>query len=436
MKNWGKLEAIVAAVVIGMVFLVVMVLTGALPGIQTQDGRRGVSASMWGFIPSRDMENTLRVFGKENFGSIRLNYTEKNLDTYEEDLLNAMAGGSGPDIFMMTQDMILKHGNKAYVIPNTVITEREYLNTFVDSADIFLTEGGTLAIPFAVDPMVAYWNKDLFNSAGIALPPRYWSDFVTNVTQLTNKDSFNNIFQSGTAMGEYTNVRNAKDIVSMLILQGGTKIVQREKGKVRWSHSLSEGGVSPFVSALTFYTNFSNPSKNSYSWNRALPNSRDMFLSGKLAMYFGFASEYNFIRKASPHLNFDVTIVPQVENSSVRATYGKVYALSVSINSPQKSGAMDTIFSFTLPEILSVMAEDKISLPPSRRDLIGEGSEDPARAVFYSSTLLARSWAEPGAETTGNLFKDMVEAIVTGRKGVNESVRSTEAFFVAELKKY
>ena len=56
--------------------------------------------------------------------------------------------------------------------------------------------------------------------------------------------------------------------------------------------------------ALLFYTDFTNPSKTSYSWNAALPQSFDAFTSGELAAYLGYASEYNSIISRNPNLRF------------------------------------------------------------------------------------------------------------------------------------
>jgi hypothetical protein len=55
-----------------------------------------------------------------------------------------------------------------------------------------------------------------------------------------------------------------------------------------------------------------------------LPKSREYFLSGRLATYFGFASEAPKIRLINPNLNFDVAEMPSDENSNNKTVFSKV----------------------------------------------------------------------------------------------------------------
>ena len=50
-------------------------------------------------------------------------------------------------------------------------------------------------------------------------------------------------------------------------------------------------------SVLTYYTDFANPLKSVYSWNRSFSSSRDAFLAQNLAVYFGPGSEIEYITR-------------------------------------------------------------------------------------------------------------------------------------------
>ncbi|MCD5396682.1 MAG: hypothetical protein LRZ98_00730 [Candidatus Pacebacteria bacterium] len=55
-----------------------------------------------------------------------------------------------------------------------------------------------------------------------------------------------------------------------------------------------------------------------------MPNSRDVFLSGKLATYFGFSSELRGLRLKNPNLNFDIAMVPNPKKKEKKQVFARV----------------------------------------------------------------------------------------------------------------
>ena len=88
--------------------------------------------------------------------------------------------------------------------------------------------------------------------------------------------------------------------------------------------------TSPAVSALRMYTEFANPAKYFYSWNRAMEKDIDAFSQYKLSIYFGLMSDFLRIKNKNPNLNFDITTIPQIrDDNSRKLTGGKVYGVAV-----------------------------------------------------------------------------------------------------------
>ena len=53
-------------------------------------------------------------------------------------------------------------------------------------------------LPFFIDTLAMFYNKDLFNNAGIANPPVFWNrEFQQDVKKLTKQDAKGQIVQSG-----------------------------------------------------------------------------------------------------------------------------------------------------------------------------------------------------------------------------------------------
>jgi len=177
--------------------------------------------------------------------------------------------------------------SKLLAIPFDTLNERTFRETYIDGAEIFIRSDGTYGLPLAVDPLLMYWNRDIFSSSGIALPPKTWETLVSQTTRSINRvDDWLNFSQSTIAFGEYGNVTHAKSILSMLLLQTGNNIVTESKdGQYKVVLDRGTGESLPSGNAvLSFYIQFAHPSSDAYSWNRSKGMDRAEFLEGKLAL--------------------------------------------------------------------------------------------------------------------------------------------------------
>jgi ABC-type glycerol-3-phosphate transport system substrate-binding protein len=271
---------------------------------------------------------------------------------------------------------------------------------------------------------------------GIASPPATWDELFAQVNKLTKKDDRGNVLRAGGALGEYRNVKNAKEILSLLMLQTGNKIVDPRTLDVVFQGGAQNVGQSPAVSALSFFLEFSNPSKTfTYSWNRSLPLSDEMFVSGKLAFYFGRISEFNELQDRNPHLNFDIAVVPQVRDASIKATYGGIFGLVISKLSPNQSAVMSAALRMGEADMAKAFS-DRLGIIPARRDLLSAGSPNSVLSVGYRSAIMSRGWLQPDEVSTGQIFQRMVESVGTGKALLSEAVNVAERELGSALNVY
>ena len=47
------------------------------------------------------------------------------------------------------------------------------------------------------DPLVMYWNQDIFTSSGIAQPPKTWTEFLSIIPELSVTDELGTVYKSG-----------------------------------------------------------------------------------------------------------------------------------------------------------------------------------------------------------------------------------------------
>jgi len=414
-------------------FIVVGVVVFALFGGAFGSSGPG-AVVIWGTVDEGTMQYLLDSLRSQDGSLSDTSYVKKDPATYRQDLINAMAAGTGPDLFVVSQEDLGAMQDKIALMPYATVPQQTYLNAFIDEGQLFLTSQGELAMPFLIDPLVMYWNKDTLASAGISGAPQYWSDVLTETPSLTKLDGSSNVTKSAIAMGTWDNISNAKALVSALFMQAGDYITTRANDQLVSIIGSTPAGAqeAPGESALRFYTEFADPSKTNYSWNRSLPNAADAFTAGQLAMYFGFASEYSSLKARNPNLNIGVSLLPQLKGASLQLTYGNLLGLAASKSSRNLAGALIVAQKLTTPTAIGVLTS-QTGLPPVRRDVAADTSASAAASVFVQSSLIARGWTDPDPAQTDDIFKTMINSTVSGQNDPAQAVSEAAQAFAQLL---
>lgn len=372
---------------------------------------------IWGTLDGSSFSTLLRQLSDSNDAFLAVSYVQKDPTTFEADLTQAIASGTGPDLFVLRQDYAVLDTPKIQPIPYTgagSLPRSQFESTFIDVASPFLGEKGVLAVPFLVDPLVLYWNKDILNTYGFAQPPQYWDQTPAMVASITKKGEAGTIVLSAIPMGEYANVDNAKDILSLLILQAGGLITTYDNGKLTPVIAGTVGNsLGATEKALDFYTSFANPSRDaSYTWNRSLPGSRASFAAGASALYVGFASENALIHKMNPNGNFAIARIPQIRNVATAIDVARVYGFAIPRNAKNPSGSLTLAYTLA-SSANTAIAAGLFAIPPARRDVLAKGA-DGDMGVFETEAIRAHTWVDPDPLATADIFKAMIENTTSG----------------------
>lgn len=388
----------------------------------TGGGQQVVPVVMWGTMKADIMNRFLGTISNAVSDTMSVSYVEKKPESFESELIAALARGTGPDLVLLPQDLIVKQLDKFYTIPFANYSERTFKDTFIQEGNLYLTPEGIIGFPFSVDPLVMYWNRDMLTNEGIVAPPVSWLQFFDLASKLTKKDANGTITQSFVSFGEMRNVAHAKDIVSLLALQAGTPIVGRTPQGVFESLLNKKGDtIAPAEQAVSFFTEFSNPVKAAYSWNRAMPQNKNAFIAEKLALYFGYASELPSLLSANPNLNFDVALVPQAGGKKM--TFGAMNGLAILKSSKNIVPAYTAILTLIGADVQAVWV-DSSGFAPVRLDMLSSLPGDAYKSIFYQSALIATAWLDPNREATDGLFTRLIENVTSGKMRLSDSVSS------------
>ncbi len=386
--------------------------------------------------------------------NITIEYKKLRFDEYEQELLEAFATDKGPDVFSIHNTWTRKYQSMGLLMPlpkqismvfpqivGSIKKEVQYnertTNTispasvgkfFIDTVynDVVIStknettgvaEDNIYGLPLGVDTLVLYYNKDLFNNAGIANAPLYWNrEFQQDVKKLTKQNNKGEIVQAGAALGGANNIERTTDILSVLMMQNGTKMM--DNGSVKFSQipeAYSGKDYNPGLEALRFYTDFANPAKEVYTWNETLDNSLDMFITGKLGMMFGYSYMLPMIKSRAPGLNFSISKLPQIEGNTVTKNFANYWVETVSKKSKHPEEAWDFVTFMTQKDNVKTHLE-KTNKPTALRSLVDEQLKNEELAVFVDQVLTAESWYEGrNANAAETIMKDMIKEAIVGQ---------------------
>ena len=407
-----------------------------------------VDLEVWGVFDDSDAYQEVFSAYKElnpYIGEIR--YRKLQPENYQEELLQALAANKGPDIFMLRNAWVKDFQDKIEPAPENY-NEKTYRDAFVDvAAEDFIGEDKKIyGAPLSVDSLALYYNKDLFNAAGIAKPPTNWEELASDSVLLTRLNSIGNFEQSGVALGTATNINRSTDILSAMMFQLGFDPTQSKDVNITGESSRK---------AMEFYTQFANIRSQQYSWNGGQHYSIDAFYEGNLAMMLNYSWQYPVLKQKNAKLNIGIAPLPQFIGGK-QANIANYWGYAVTKNKEYvPKDAKDTMTqdmyttlrrheAWQLLRYMTYPSQNKtITLenaitkntkdfplkfdpakkyleitkkPAARRDLIAEQQNDLILGPFASGNLLAKNWQQVDVEKAEAILADTVESIVRGER--------------------
>ena len=405
---------VIGAMAFGLTFLV-LCLGGFVPFCKSS-GSKIKKMTVWGVFDNRTvLETGLNEFVNLH-GGLEITYKKIPVDEYEKELVNELAAGRGPDVVYIQNAWLPKYEDKLQPISDEVISIVDLRREFPDVVETdFAPDGDIYALPLYLDTLALYYNKDVFNSAGLTRPPKTWEEFQDYVKKISRIDATGEILRSAAAMGTARNINRSTDILNLLMLQAGAKMVNRDDeiatfGNIRFIEGA--GDINPGLEALTFYTDFANPLKSVYTWNDDQDYSIDAFYAGKTAMMINYSHHIQTLHDKSPSLNFGIAPIPQPKNQSKLVNYPNYWGLAVTKKAGKTSELAFEFVRFMTNQANSQIYAQLTEKPVARRDLVEWQRTDPELGVFSLQGLTAISWWQKDNLIIEQIFANMIESVI------------------------
>jgi len=271
--------------------------------------------TIWAFDDEDVWKPIIRDLEKELKG-YEIKYVKKEFNSsYENDSLNSILSGEGPDVWAIPNDWVYRHKDKLVPMPESALEEINLDEKFVPvvKQSVYFDQK-TYGLAPAIDTLMVYYNNTLFDDALdefntshkgsdyaearktasqlLREVPVTWKEFSETV-KLINTRNGDGFSRSGVALGTYNNTSQAVDVLYDLMLQNETSFTSEDLQTAIFNlPQTTNAGTkdTPAKRALDFYLSFSNPNSNNYSWNEAQGSDVEAFVNNKVAMIFGYES--------------------------------------------------------------------------------------------------------------------------------------------------
>ncbi len=410
-----------------IIFLFLLLLLGAGIGIKYMSGRTGGSGgsgeaaiTYWGlWEDSPIIQGVITDFQTAN-PNIKIKYVKQSQRQYRERLQAAIARGDGPDVFQFHNTWVPMLRNELSAAPKTFMTVAEFGTTFYPVASSDLVGGQAIyGVPLNFEGLGLYYNEDLFTSAGVT-PPTTWPELLKIVPNLTVKtDTL--IQQSAIALGTTGNVENFSDIVGLMMMQNGARLVSPTGKEAE--------------DTLMFYRKFSNPSDPVYTWNETMDNSIYAFAMGKVAMILAPSWRVFDVKQINPDLKFKIAPVPQLPGNTIN--WASYWVGGVSTKSKYQTAAWEFLKYLTSRDVMTKLygEEAKARLfgePYARVDLGSTLIADPYVGSYIQGAPTAKSFPLASRTFDNGINDKLIQYLTDAVNAVGQGTAPTAALKTAD----
>ncbi len=412
---------------VGIFATLASVIVFSHPSKKTESGAQG-NVTIWGTVPQEIISDSLQRFNPtaKNYG---LTYIYIPEEKFNQKLLEGLANNNGPDLILAPYQMILTQAQRLQPFP---ITATEYKNIYVDGAGVLYAKDGALALPVSIEPMVLFYNRSFLSKHSIVKPPETW-DELSDITSTLTLQKGNKIVESAIPLGT-PDTPYAKDIIMAIVSQLGQVPVLLETGrdgKVVYTVTANtpvteDSQVFPLATTMRFFTQFSDSGQSSYTWNTSLGDPITAFIAEKVAMYIGYAGEYEELKARNPRADFGMTYFPQTKGYNTFKTGMRMYAIASLKASKNPTTAFVVESQLAGADFAPGIASTLGGVAPLR-SVLNSSNLDP---VLMRSALVAYGWYDSHPTETSMRTTSMISDIINYRYGPNEASN----MFVARLR--
>jgi multiple sugar transport system substrate-binding protein len=242
---------------------------------EAADGPVTLSYMVWDTNQVPVMKELAAAFTKEH-PTVTVDVQMTPWADYWTKLRATVSGGAAPDVFWMNGPNFQLYADNKVIMPvsDQINAAKLDLGVYPKAlVDLYTFEGEVYGLPKDFDTVGVWYNKELFDAAGVAYPKDdwTWADFKAASAKLT--DSAKGVYAVGANL-------SAQEYYYNTIYQAGGQVISPD-GK-------TSGYDQPAtIAGLRFWTDLIKASDSPDLKTMTDTQPLQLFESGKLAMYWG-----------------------------------------------------------------------------------------------------------------------------------------------------
>ena len=311
---------------------------------------------------------------------ITVKVTVSDWEPYWDKLQTSLAGGDAPDVFAMDGPLFPDYQSRDVLLDLKPFIDRDGydLGQLADQAVAdFTTPDGQFGLPRDLNVIALFYNKKLFDAAGIAYPDDSWdwAKLVEVGKQLTVKDAKGKVTQ----WGFYTETTDMENYWSSLVWQNGGEIISADKKTSLVGSDQATAGIQFLQDLIWKDEIMPDPT----IWPA---DSGDAFEQGKAAM----EANGSWLVATDIAAGLDFGIAPLPKGAAGQATSINPTGAVVYKGSKNPDAAWAFVKYLASPAAQTKLMELKASLPANKEVLAGpfatsfDGAKVLADAIAYA----------------------------------------------------
>jgi multiple sugar transport system substrate-binding protein len=300
----------------------------------------------------------------------------------------------------------------SYITPDF---KGRFIDTFLSPS---IMDGKTYGLPIAASARALYYNKELFEKAGIAKPPATWTELQDDARKikalgsgafgfgLQGKEIETDVYYYYAMWSQGTEILN-KDGTSGLSTPGALEAAKLYKSMI--DEGLTEPGVT--------------------SNNRE--DVQNLFKQGKVGMMITAPFLSNQIKEEAPNLKYGVAAIP-AGPTGARGTYGVTDSIIMFKNSKNKDEAWKLLDFLFTKEQRAKFTQGEGFLPVNKEEAKMDYYVNNADLAAFTALLPDARFAPviPGWEEIAQITSDAMQKIYLGgdpEAGLKEAAAKANA---------
>ena len=313
------------------VLLAAMMLLMAIPALA--EGNQVLTVVTWDATTTPYLIAQKEAFEASHPG-VTIEYVDVASQDYAVKTTTMLEGGDTSDVFMIKEiDNLINWQAQGFAAP--LDTTGYDMSGFVGTEVNYAVDGVQYAIPFRSDFWVLFYNKDLFDAAGVELPTNdmTWDQYAELAKKMTDKDK-------GIYGTHYHTWLSA--VVNWAVCDGVNTLADRE-----------------YSDLLYFYKLYQDLEDNGVCMSYADLKAAGLhysgaFANGNIAMmpmgYWYVSTLIQKIKDGECSFNWGITAVPHAEGVAAGSSFGNLTGAMINAKSEKKDLAWEYISWLGGPE--------------------------------------------------------------------------------------